>query len=51
MKFRPIFICFLFGMATHITLAQMDASVLKDVEAIEGDVIDWRHHFHENPKN
>ncbi|MAT89197.1 MAG: N-acyl-L-amino acid amidohydrolase [Flavobacteriaceae bacterium] len=50
MKFRPIFICFLFGMATHITLAQMDASVLKDVEAIEGDVIDWRHHFHENPE-
>lgn len=37
-------------MATHITLAQMDASVLKDVEAIEGDVIDWRHHFHENPE-
>ncbi len=50
MKLRSIFICFLFGMLTNITVAQMDASVLKDVKAIEANVIDWRHHFHENPE-
>ncbi|GGD91906.1 N-acyl-L-amino acid amidohydrolase [Planktosalinus lacus] len=28
----------------------MDAQLLKDVEAIEQKVIDWRHHFHQFPE-
>lgn len=28
----------------------MDASLLKDIDAIESKVIDWRHHFHQNPE-
>ncbi|MEX2350598.1 MAG: amidohydrolase [Flavobacteriaceae bacterium] len=30
--------------------AQMDAQLLKDIEAIEQEVINWRHYFHENPE-
>ena len=30
--------------------AQMDKTILKDIENIEGKVIDWRHYFHENPE-
>lgn len=30
--------------------AQMDKSLLKDIDAIESKVIDWRHHFHQNPE-
>lgn len=30
--------------------AQMDAQLLEDIEAIEQEVIDWRHYFHENPE-
>ncbi len=32
------------------TYAQMDKDVLKDIENIESKVIDWRHHFHQNPE-
>jgi amidohydrolase len=30
--------------------AQIDQSILKDIEDIESQVIDWRHYFHENPE-
>ncbi|RMA58648.1 amidohydrolase [Ulvibacter antarcticus] len=30
--------------------AQMDATLLKDIEAIEPQVIEWRHYFHQNPE-
>lgn len=30
--------------------AQMDKKILKDIESIESQVIDWRHFFHENPE-
>lgn len=30
--------------------AQLDRSLLKDIEAIEPKVIDWRHDFHQNPE-
>lgn len=33
-----------------ICFGQMDKSLLKDIEAIEGKVIDWRHDFHQNPE-
>ncbi|NCQ15982.1 MAG: amidohydrolase [Flavobacteriales bacterium] len=32
------------------SFAQMDAQLLKDIEGIEQQVIDWRHYFHENPE-
>ena len=47
MKHFSILFLFLFGVISH---AQMDNSILKDIEAIESKVIDWRHHFHENPE-
>lgn len=30
--------------------AQMDASLLTDINSIESKVIEWRHYFHENPE-
>jgi len=45
--FKALFL-FLFCSAT--TFAQMDKSLLNDINAIEGKVIDWRHYFHENPE-
>jgi amidohydrolase len=39
---------FLFCFANLI--AQMDSDLLKDIEAIESKVIDWRHDFHQNPE-
>lgn len=35
---------------TYGATAQMDKTILKDIENIEGKVIDWRHYFHENPE-
>ena len=32
------------------TYAQIDQSILNDIEDIESQVIDWRHYFHENPE-
>ena len=32
------------------TDAQIEQSILKDIEDIESQVIDWRHYFHENPE-
>jgi len=41
---------FLFTFCTSALFAQMDKSLLNDINAIEGQVIDWRHYFHENPE-
>lgn len=30
--------------------SQMDSKLLKDIESIEKQVIDWRHDFHQNPE-
>ena len=30
--------------------AQMNKDLLKDINTIESKVIDWRHHFHQNPE-
>jgi amidohydrolase len=30
--------------------AQINKNLLKDIDAIESKVIDWRHHFHQNPE-
>ena len=32
------------------TDAQIEQSILNDIEDIESQVIDWRHYFHENPE-
>ncbi len=36
--------------AVYSASAQMDKQLLKDIENIESQVIDWRHYFHENPE-
>ena len=41
--------CFLFICAIPL-FAQMDKSLLHDAESIEQKVIEWRHHFHQNPE-
>ncbi|MAO08247.1 MAG: N-acyl-L-amino acid amidohydrolase [Alteromonas sp.] len=41
---------FLFILFIAPLKAQMDASLLKDIEKIEPKVIDWRHYFHQNPE-
>lgn len=45
-------ICTLFclGLISFNLTAQMDKKILKDIENIESQVIDWRHYFHENPE-
>ncbi len=47
MKF--ILSCLLLLIAASLH-AQMDKKILKDIENIESQVIDWRHYFHENPE-
>ncbi|MCR9182454.1 MAG: amidohydrolase [Flavobacteriaceae bacterium] len=37
-------------LITIASFAQMDTSLLKDIESIEQKVIDWRHYFHQNPE-
>jgi len=41
---------FLFTLCSSALFAQMDQSLVNDINAIEGKVIDWRHYFHENPE-
>lgn len=48
MKALPTLILFILFIAP--LKAQMDASLLKDIEKIEPKVIDWRHYFHQNPE-
>lgn len=40
----------LLTVTAYSTNAQMDADILKDIDKIESQVIDWRHYFHENPE-
>ncbi|GEQ86597.1 N-acyl-L-amino acid amidohydrolase [Patiriisocius marinistellae] len=40
----------LFALIVFSANAQLDISILKDIENIESQVIDWRHYFHENPE-
>jgi len=37
-------------MLLPMCYGQMDTSLAKDIDNIESKVIDWRHHFHENPE-
>ncbi len=46
---RKIISCFLL-VITFSLQAQMDTSILKDIETIEDKVIDWRRYFHANPE-
>lgn len=46
---RKIISCFLLFI-TFSLQAQMDTSILKDIETIEDKVIDWRRYFHANPE-
>lgn len=37
-------------LLTASLFAQMDKNLLQDIEVIEQEVIEWRHHFHQNPE-
>ncbi len=47
---KKLFLTLFIGSYTIASMSQMDASLLKDIEAIESQVIEWRHHFHQNPE-
>lgn len=47
---KRLFIALITTLLTTSAFAQMDNSLLKDINAIESKVIDWRHHFHQNPE-
>lgn len=48
MKHHKLLLLSLFCATT--LFAQMDQKLVKDIESIEQQVIDWRRHFHENPE-
>ena len=37
-------------MLAPLCHAQIDKALAKDIDQIESKVIEWRHHFHENPE-
>jgi len=37
-------------VVSHQSIAQIDKGLLIDIENIESKVIEWRHHFHQNPE-
>ncbi|MAZ73305.1 MAG: N-acyl-L-amino acid amidohydrolase [Flavobacteriaceae bacterium] len=47
---KSTFLLLLLIAAVYSASAQMDKQLLKDIENIESQVIDWRHYFHENPE-
>lgn len=47
---KNFFLMLLLTATAYPTLAQMDTSILRDIDDIENKVIDWRHYFHENPE-
>ena len=47
---KKIFLSLVLCFSAIISTAQMDASLLKDIEEIEPQVIEWRHYFHQNPE-
>ncbi len=51
MKFKSLLLLTLLANVTFYTAnAQMEKDILKDIEKIESQVIDWRHYFHQNPE-
>ena len=47
---RKYLLILVLSTITYGATAQMDKTILTDIENIEGKVIDWRHYFHENPE-
>ncbi|MFT7628298.1 MAG: amidohydrolase [Ulvibacter sp.] len=47
---KKYFLLLLFFTIAFTGKAQLDAQLLKDIESIESKVIEWRHHFHQNPE-
>ncbi len=47
---KKTLLALLLVLGLQITQAQMDSNVLKDIENIESQVIDWRHYFHKYPE-
>jgi amidohydrolase len=47
---KPGFLFSLMFFFTFTSIAQMDASLLKDIESLEPKVVEWRHYFHQNPE-
>ncbi|MCH9661399.1 MAG: amidohydrolase, partial [Bacteroidetes bacterium] len=47
---KKLFLLLILAVTAQTTIAQMHKDVLKDIEKIESQVIDWRHHFHQNPE-
>ncbi len=47
---KNFFLLLLLSSTVFSVNAQMDSKLLKDIENIESQVIDWRHYFHENPE-
>ena len=43
----PLLLLALFSSSIY---AQLNTAISKDIDAVESKVIDWRHHFHENPE-
>ena len=37
-------------LTANSAFAQMEQKLLKDIESIESQVIEWRHYFHQNPE-
>ncbi|MGK0386263.1 MAG: amidohydrolase [Patiriisocius sp.] len=47
---RKYYVLLALAITAYTANAQMDQSILKDIENIESQVIDGRHYFHENPE-
>ncbi len=47
---KHITLCFLLLLGSLPVMAQLDANLAADIDAIEDKVIEWRHHFHEFPE-
>lgn len=43
----PLLLLALFSSSIY---AQLNTAISKDIDVLESKVIDWRHHFHENPE-
>ncbi len=43
----PLLLLALFSSSIY---AQLNTAISKDIDVVESKVIDWRHHFHENPE-
>jgi len=43
-------LCILFSLTIWTGYAQMDKALVASIDQVEEKVIDWRHHFHQNPE-